>query len=107
MFNITKYAIENTRITFTALALIFIMGLIGFFNIPRAEDPGFIVRKARIVTYFPGASPERIENLVTDKLEKVIQEMPELEYIKSESRTGVSLIIVKVEDRYKDIQTIW
>ena len=83
------------------------MGVISYVKLPKAEDPGFVVRKARVVTFFPGASPDRIEQLVTDKLEKAIQEMPELEFIKSESRSGVSVITVKMWDRYKVMQSIW
>ena len=42
-------------------------------DMPRSEDPGFVIRTALVQTIFPGASPERVELLVTDKLEKVIQ----------------------------------
>ena len=47
-----------------------------------------------MTTVFPGASPERVEQLVTDKIEKVVQEMPELDFVNSQSRTGVSLVFV-------------
>lgn len=107
MRDITKFAIENSRITLCALLLVFIMGIISYVKLPKAEDPGFVVRKARVVTFFPGASPDRMEQLVTDKLEKAIQEMPELEFIKSESRSGVSVITVKMWDRYKVMQPLW
>ncbi len=105
--DITKFAIENSRITLCALLLILIMGVISYVKLPKAEDPGFIVRKARVITFFPGASPDRMEQLVTDKLEKAIQEMPELEFITSESRPGASVITVKMWDRYKEMQPIW
>jgi len=104
---ITKLAIEKNRVTTTAMVLIIILGILAFYQLPKAEDPGYIVRKARVVTLFPGASPERIEQLVTDKLEKTIQEMPELEFLQSQSRTGVSVITVKIWDRYKQMQPIW
>lgn len=107
MKDITRFAIENSRITFCSMLLILVLGIISFGKLPKAEDPGFVVRKARVVTYFPGASPDRIEQLVTDKLEKAIQEMPELEFITSESRSGVSVITVKMWDRYKQMQPIW
>ncbi len=107
MFDFTKLAIKNNRITFCSIFLIIVLGFISYAKLPKAEDPGFIVRKARVVTYFPGASPFRIEQLVTDKLEKAIQEMPELEYVRSESRSGVSVITVKMWDRYKVVRPIW
>lgn len=105
--SLTKHAINKNRITFTALILIVIGGLSAYRTMPRAEDPGFIIRTARIMTYFPGASPERIEQLITDKLEKVIQEMPEVDFISSESKTGVSIIYVNILESYKKMRPIW
>jgi multidrug efflux pump subunit AcrB len=74
---------------------------------PRNEDPGFLIRTATVLTYFPGASPERIEQLITDKLEKTIQEMPELDTVRSESKTGVSVIWVDIKESHKNLQPIW
>jgi len=74
---------------------------------PRAYDPGFVIRAAQVVTYFPGASPERVELLVSDKIEKVVQEIPELDFVTSESRTGVSIIMVNIKESYKDMRPIW
>ena len=73
----------------------------------RAEDPGFVIRTAMILTYFPGASPERIEMLVTDKLEKVILEMPEIDFLNSESKTGASIIFVNMKESYTHMRPIW
>jgi multidrug efflux pump subunit AcrB len=105
--NITQAAIEKNRITAFALILIILAGLMTFQTMPRAEDPGFIIRAALILTYFPGAAPERVEMLITDKLEKAIQEMPELDYVMSESTTGVSVIYVIIKQSYKKMRPIW
>ena len=105
--NLTKFAIENNRITAITLLIIFIAGISAYQKLPRNEDPGFIIRTALIMTYFPGASPERVEQLVTDKLEKAIQEIPELDYIRSESKTGVSLIYVNILETFKHMRPIW
>ncbi|MFC1682688.1 efflux RND transporter permease subunit [Candidatus Zixiibacteriota bacterium] len=105
--NITRAAIEKNRITAVAIILILIAGFNTFRTMPRAEDPGFIIRWALIMTYFPGASPERVEMLVTDKLEKAIQEMPEIDFISSESRTGVSIISIGIKESYREMRPIW
>ncbi len=105
--DITKIAIEKKRITGVALFLIFISGLMTFNNMPRAEDPGFIMRTAVVQTIFPGASPERVEQLVTDKLEKTIQEMPEIDFINSQSKPGLSLVFVNVKESYDEMRPIW
>ncbi len=105
--SITRVAIEKSRVTAVALAVILFVGIGSFLNAPRAEDPGFVIRAARVTTYFPGASPERVEQLITDKLEKTIQEMPEVDFISSESKTGVSIIMVNILESYKNMRPIW
>ena len=72
--NLTQLAIEKDRITIVALVVVLLSGIAAYLTIPRDYDPGFTVRTALVTTIFPGASPERVEQLITDKLEKVIQE---------------------------------
>ncbi len=105
--NITRAAIEKNRVTAFALILVIVAGLMTFRTMPRAEDPGFIIRAALILTYFPGAAPERVEMLITDKLEKAFQEMPELDFVMSESTTGVSVVYVIIKQSYKKMRPIW
>lgn len=105
--NLTRAALEKNRVTLVALLVIALAGLFYFSTLPRAEDPGFVVRVAQVLTYFPGASPERVEQLVTDKLEKVIQEIPQIDYIESESKPGVSVIWVNILERHKEMRPIW
>lgn len=105
--NITHAAIEKNRITAVILIIVLFAGISTFRTMPRAEDPGFIIRVALVMTYFPGASPERMELLVTDKLEKVIKEMPEIDFISSESRTGVSILYIGIQESYTDMRPIW
>ncbi|MBN2012858.1 efflux RND transporter permease subunit [candidate division KSB1 bacterium] len=105
--NITKTAIEKNRITATVLILILFAGISTFRTMPRAEDPGFVIRWGLIMTDFPGASPERVEQLVTDKLEKAIQEMPEIDHIDSQSKSGVSIIFVTFKEQYDEMRPIW
>ena len=77
--NITQLAINNNRTSVVLLLVVIFFGLSAYQQMPKDYDPGFILRTAQVITYFPGASPERVEQLVTDKLEKEIQEMPELQ----------------------------
>jgi multidrug efflux pump len=105
--NLTAKAIEGNRITFAVVALVLLSGLIAFQQIPKAQDPGFTIRTVLITTRFPGASPERIEQLVTDKIEKKVQEMPEIDNIVSESRTGISVIYVNFKESYRVMRPIF
>jgi multidrug efflux pump subunit AcrB len=105
--NLTRAALERDRVTWVVLAVIAFAGVFTYLRMPRAEDPGFTVRTAVVVTRFPGASAERVEQLVTDKLEKKIQEMPEIDRIESQSKEGVSIIEVDIEEKYTDMRPIW
>ncbi len=105
--NITEIAIDKNRITAVSLVIILLAGVGAYFELPRAEDPGFIVRAATVMTFFPGASPRRMEELVTDKLEEAIREMPEIDFIESESKTGFSLITVNILETYTEMRPIW
>ena len=100
-------AISKDRITLTILFVVLAGGISAYLGMPRDYDPGFTIRTAVVVTFFPGASPERVEQLVTDKLEKVIQEIPELDVVRSESSTGASVIWVDVQPRYMEMRPIW
>ncbi|WP_419533193.1 efflux RND transporter permease subunit [Endozoicomonas sp.] len=105
--NITRATINNNRTALVLIIVLIIAGLQAYKNLPRAYDPGFVIRVAKVITHFPGASPERVEQLITDKLEKVIQEIPELDFVKSTSRTGVSIITVSIQESYTNMRPIW
>ncbi|MEM7467492.1 MAG: efflux RND transporter permease subunit [Pseudomonadota bacterium] len=105
--SVTEFALEKNRVTAVAILTIILFGIITYIDMPRAEDPGFIIRTAVVTTQFPGASPERVEMLVTDKLEKVIQEIPELDFVASTSKAGSSVINVNVREEFKNMRPIW
>ncbi|MEO0732219.1 MAG: efflux RND transporter permease subunit, partial [Bacteroidota bacterium] len=107
--NLTKFAIENNRVTLMILAVIIILGLLGYTNLSRDSMPPFTIRVCTVVTNFPGASPERVEELITDKIEQVAQELPELKDVTSESRTGLSVVSVSLRDEITqaDLQDVW
>ncbi len=107
--NLTKFAIENNRVTLMILTVIIVLGLTGYNQLSRDSMPPFTIRVCSVVTNFPGASPERVEELITDKIEKVAQELPELKEVTSESRTGLSIVSVSLRDEINeaDLQPVW
>jgi multidrug efflux pump subunit AcrB len=107
--NLTQFSIEKNRITFTVLATIILMGVILYQSLPRDSMPPYTVRVATVVSQFPGASPERVEQLVTDKIEKVSQELPELKKVTSTSRSGLSVVTITLKDEVKPetLQAVW
>lgn len=107
--NLTKFSIEKNRITYMILATIIILGISLYQSLPRDSMPPMTIRVASIVSQFPGAGPERVEELVTDKIEKVVQELPELKDVASTSRTGLSVINVTLKDEVtpEELQSVW
>ncbi|CAM1364735.1 efflux RND transporter permease subunit [Tenacibaculum xiamenense] len=107
--NLAKFSIDKNRITFTVLATIILMGVVMYSGLSRDSMPPYTVRVATVVSIFPGASPERVEQLVSDKIEKIAQELPELKDVTSTSRTGLSVVSVFLKDevKQKDMQSVW
>jgi multidrug efflux pump subunit AcrB len=107
--NLTKFSIEKNRITYMALATVLLLGVFLYQSLPRDSMPPMTIRVATIVSQFPGAGPERVEELVTDKIEKVVQEIPELKKVTSTSRTGISIISVTLKDEVtpEKLQSVW
>ncbi len=107
--NLTKFSIERNRVVLSILVLTLVMGVMYYLKISRDSMPPYTVRVASIISSFPGASPERVEELVTDKIEKVAQELPELKEVTSTSRNGLSVVQVELKEEVKpeDLQSVW
>ena len=107
--NLAKFSIENNRITFFGLAIVVVLGLALYQSLARDSMPPFTIRVASVISSFPGASPERVEQLVSDKIEKIAQELPELKEVTSTSRTGLSVVAVILKDEVapEDLQSVW
>ncbi len=107
--NLTGLSLKYNRITLLALLVVVIMGLLEYSNLSRDSMPPFTVRVATIITQFPGASPERVESLISDRVEKALQEIPEVKTISSTSRTGVSIVKMSIWEDVPEskLQSIW
>ena len=91
------------------LFTIILLGISMYLNLSRDSMPPYTIRVATVVSSFPGASPERVEQLVTDKIEKKAQELPELDEVSSTSRTGLSIVKVTLKDEVREgkMQAVW
>jgi len=107
--NLTQIALENNRVTIVVLLVVALLGLVGYQTMPRDSMPPYTIRVASVVTSFPGAGPQRVEALITSKIEEVAQELPELKTVTSESRTGLSVVSValKQEVSPEELQAVW
>ena len=89
---------QDRRLLWTMLALSAIAGLDALATLPRMEDPRFSSRYEYVVTEWPGASAERVEALLTDRIEDALIGMREIHWISSESRAGVSSVFVALDN---------
>ena len=107
MDRFTRFCIENERFTALLILAVLAAGLSVYLTQPRQEDPEIAVRGAQVMAQYPGLSPERVEQLITQPIENEIKEMEEIATIKSVSSTGLAIIMPEAADRYTDMAPIW
>lgn len=95
--NIAELAIKNRLWCWIIIMISLGSGLFAYHTMPRFEDPEFTIRTAQIFTAYPGATPTEVADEVTEKLESAIQQMQEVDEIRSTSSAGVSLIEVDIK----------
>ena len=95
--NIPKYSLENQKIIYFFLAVMLIGGIYSFFKLPKKEDSPFVIKQAVLVTQYPGATPQEVEKLVTEPIEREIRAMSDVFQIKSESYFGMSKISIELQ----------
>ena len=105
--NLAKWCITNNRTAIVLFLLIAMSGVMTFFSIPKDEDPDFTIRTGIVTTVFPGASPQRVEELVTDKLEEKIREISGVKTVESQSMSGLSIVKVEFVETIKNMQPYW
>ena len=89
--------LSNRHLLWLSILVILVGGVSAALTTPRLEDPRITNRNLLIVTQFPGASAERVEALVTDVIEKALDEIAAIKDITSSSRAGVSTISVEFD----------
>ncbi|QRG67441.1 efflux RND transporter permease subunit [Brevibacillus choshinensis] len=92
-----EYIVRKRKITLLFFVMIVLVGLLSFFQLPKQESPDIIINMATVTTIYPGASPEKVEQTVTKKLEEKINELQGLNYISSTSTLGVSSIVLETK----------
>ena len=95
--NLPVYSLENKKIIYFFLAIMLIGGIYSFFKLPKKEDSPFVIKQAVLVTQYPGATPQEVEKLITEPIEREIQSMSDVFQIKSESYFGMSKISLELQ----------
>ena len=108
-FNLSEWALSNQVLVLYLMIMLTVAGLLAYSKLGQSEDPPFTFKVMLVRTTWPGASAIEVEQQVTDKLEKKLQEVPHLDYTNSYSRSGESMIFIVIKDDTfsKDVPEIW
>ncbi|MGI9399923.1 MAG: efflux RND transporter permease subunit, partial [Rhizobiaceae bacterium] len=98
--NLPEYAVRNAKFTWFIVVLLVVGGVVAFQSLGQLEDPEFTIKTAVVMTPYPGASPEEVEQEVTERIELKLQEIKEIDVIESVSRAGVSSISIDAQPQY-------
>ncbi|MET3856297.1 efflux RND transporter permease subunit [Rhizobium sp. OAE497] len=96
-FNLSRWAIGHPSIARFLFGLILITGVLGLMRMGQKEDPDFTFRVMVVQAVWPGSSIQEMEDQVTNKIERKLQETPHLDWVKSYTRAGSSIITVQVK----------
>ena len=108
--NIGEYSVSRRVVSWLLVIILVGGGLWGFQNMGKLEDPAFTIKLAKVITFYPGASAQQVQDEVTYNLEDAIQRMEQVRHIKMAiSRPGMSDITIEFKDKYRaaDIPNIY
>ncbi len=105
--NLPRLALAHRSIVLAFTAMILVVGTVNFGTMSRREDPEITIRDALIMTRWPGAPATRVEELITDPIEDVLLEIPEIDTVKSKSMVGLSIVQVSAGDTITETDQVW
>ncbi|PHR54571.1 MAG: multidrug transporter AcrB [Robiginitomaculum sp.] len=109
--NPAEFSIKNRLISMIVIMAALIGGWMAYKNMPRFEDPEFVIRTAVVITQYPGATPQEVADEVTEPLETAIQQMQEVKKVTSTSSDGLSQITVDIKTKFAptkpDLEAVW
>jgi len=97
-FNLSALAVRERSVTLFLLLAIAVAGVIAFFQLGRAEDPSFTIKQMTVVTAWPGATAQQMQDLVAERLEKRMQELRWYDRAETFTRPGLAFTMVVLRD---------
>ncbi|MFB9066928.1 efflux RND transporter permease subunit [Pseudofulvimonas gallinarii] len=98
-FNLSEWALRHRGLVLYFMILVAVIGTLSFRSLGQSEDPPFTFKVMVVRTMWPGASAEEVTRQVTDRIEEKLQELSEIESIRSYSRPGESMVFVELAER--------
>ena len=99
-FNLSRWALEHKSLVVYLMLVVALAGLMQYGKLGREEDPPFTIKTMVVKTLWPGATTLEIVQQVTDRIEKKLEELPNLDYLKSYTKPGESVVFVTLKDAY-------
>ncbi|WP_192179594.1 efflux RND transporter permease subunit [Mesorhizobium amorphae] len=108
-FNLSDWAIRHRSFVLYLMAVAALAGLWAYSALGREEDPPFTIKTMVIKTMWPGADTNDTVEQVTDRIEKKLEELPNLDYVKSYTKPGESVVFVNLKDTVgaAEVQPLW
>jgi len=98
---------DDPRLTLLTLMMALASGISSLWVLPQMEDPLLTQRAANVTTLYPGADAEKVESLVTEKIEERLRDVGEIKRLRSQSRAGVSFIVIELRDNVYEPEPVW
>ena len=102
--NLSAWALRHQSFVAYLIAVFTVGGIFAYLTLGRAEDPDFTIKVMIVSAEWPGATAREMEQQVTDRIEKKLQEIPWLDYVQSYSKPGQSLIFVNLKEHAPNAQ---
>ncbi len=108
-FNLSSWSLAHPSLIAYFMLVLTLGGVLAYFNLGRSEDPDFTIKIMVVRTFWPGASAREVEQQVTDRIEKKLQELPFLDNLRSYSKPGESMVFVELRDFTppKQVPELW
>ncbi|WP_445658378.1 efflux RND transporter permease subunit [Achromobacter sp. NCFB-sbj8-Ac1-l] len=97
-FNLSAWALRHQPLVIFLITLVTLFGVLSYSRLAQSEDPPFTFRVMVIKTLWPGATAQQVQEQVTDRIAKKLQETPSTDFMRSYSRPGESLIFFTMKD---------
>jgi len=97
-FNISRWALEHQALTRYLMVVLMVLGFTAYFQLGQDEDPPFTFRVMVVQAFWPGATAQQMAELVTDRIEKTLQEVPYADVVRSYTKPGESLTLLQLKD---------
>src|SRR5579859_715697 len=97
-FNLSEWALKHRTLVLYGMLVTALLGLMGYSHLGQSEDPPFTFKVMVIQTQWPGATAEQVQREVTDRIERKLQETPDVDFLQSYSKPGQSMIFFNIKD---------